>query len=555
MFPLVLYQEIHGKAPTEADLVALLNRLPRNLFLSLLTALACLACYGVNLASRGGQLKLLDLLGYETNCGAFQVIRSRLVTEHVAFINISALAALAACVCVYGSESLDKWPEHPQRFVIDGLLMANEFVHDYGDKPTIDDLAISEVRGLTENPEPIQDALYRYSLLVDWQSTDERTPTLPKPLAEEFPNLVHLKYEDYAAASLATMAWIFDIYKKNLVKQTLETLNHDTWLRGVKDKQPMLEFIADNSQTVDEVKNLLGTGGIREVIRCWRKAFVPMPMLQITEKDYLFPFPFCAASALGKGLLFRLVAGYNRLYGKVEGGDLFFNYFGRFLEDYVDGLFRKSLQGNDARILRDIKYKSPKSSDNRFIDNIILEKKKAAFVEVVGKRFRLIDTVVNGDMNCLKQDLEDMIYSKAEQLAESIALFKAGKLEGVDPSSIKTIFAVIIVDEFPHIAALNKMVKDELTARKIDLPNLQIIEVNELEMLEMALLKGRAFASILKKKCQHPETADMSMKNYAILKEPLLRQGRLPEVIAASEAWHEMVVARTKAWGLGEPTA
>ncbi len=553
MFPLVLYQEIHGKVPTEPDLIALLNKLPRNLFLALITALNCLACYGVNIANSEGQIKLLDLLGYERNSGVFDAIRSRLGSEHVAFINIAGLAALAACVCVYGSESMDKWPENPQPIVLDALLMINEFVHEYGDKPTIDDLAISEVRGLTENPEPLQDALYRYSLLVAWKSTDERTPTLPRPLAEEFPDLVHLTYEDYAAVSLSTIAWIFDIYRKNLDKQTLETLNLDAWLQHIKDTGPMLQFIQDNSLTVEQVRKLIGGNGVRGLVQEWRKAFLAKPMLQISEKDYLFPFPFGAASALGKGLLFRLVTGYNKKYNR-ETGDLFFNYFGRFLEDYVDGVFRRSLRGNNARIYRDVKYASQKSRDNRFIDDIIIEGSNAAFVEVRAKRFRLVETMINGSIECLKEDLEEMIFVKAEQLSESIDLFKQGKLEGEDPSRIKKIFPVIVVDEFPHIAALNKMVKDGLVARGIELPNLQIIEVNELEMLENALYKGRAFTSILKAKCKHPETADMSLKNYAILREPLLRQGRLAEVVAASKAWHEMTIARTKAWGLGETT-
>ena len=300
---------------------------------------------------------------------------------------------------------------------------------------------------------------------------------------------------------------------------------------------------------------MLGGANVREVIRGWRKAFVPEPMLQITQKDYLFPFPFGAASALGKGLLFRLVTGYNILYGKVKGGDLFFNYFGRFLEDYVGGFFRRALRGNNARVLRDVKYKTPQSSDNRFVDNIIIEGSNAAFVEVRATRFRLVDTVINGDINCLRQDLENMIICKAEQLVESIALFKEGKLENEDPSKIKKIFPVILVDEFPHIAAVDRMVKDELLARGIDLPNLQIIEVDELEQLENALYKGRAFTSILKAKCKRHDTAAMSMKNFTILKEPLLRQGRLADVVAASKAWHEMVVARTRKWGLTDPPA
>lgn len=554
ILPLVLFREAYGRAPTEDDLIALLKRLPRNLFLSLLTALNCVACYRVNLTSKDGQLKLLGLLGYERNSEVFYGIRSRLESEHVAFISIAGLAALAACASVYGDESGDKWPDHPQPLVLDALLMVNEFVHEYRDQPTIDDLAISEVRSLTENPEPLQDALYRYSLLINWKPTDTRTPALPRQLAEEFRDLIGLGYEDYATAALATMAWILDLSRKNLQKQTLETLNIDIWLQHLNEKELIFTFIRDNSMSIKTLRKLIGDGSLNDVVRNWRKAFLPRPMLQITEKDFLIPFPFGAAGALGKGLLFRLVSGYNFKYNRPTG-DLFLNYYGRFLEDYIDSVLRKSLRGNNARILRDVPYTNAESSDNRFVDNIVFEGSSAAFLEVTAKRFRLVETVINGNVNALKEDLEEMIFSKAEQLAESIALFKDDKLPGEPANKVKNIFPIIVVDEFTHIAALNKIVRDGLIARGLALPNLQIIKVNELEMLETALSKGRALTSILKAKCKHSETADMSMKNYAIRKEPALLQGRLSEVVAASQAWYQMTYARIKDWGLGEQSS
>jgi hypothetical protein len=323
-------------------------------------------------------------------------------------------------------------------------------------------------------------------------------------------------------------------------------LDVDVWLRNVDTKSAIVKFIENNSITVASVRGMFSSTDSRDAIVHWRRAFVSKPLLQITDNQYLFPFPFGAASALGRGLLYRLLNGYNEIYGR-QTGNLFLSYFGRFLETYVDEIFRRSLRGNGARVLRDVPYRNRRSTDNRFVDDIIIEGVNAAFVEVVAKRFRLTETIIDGDIMCLKEDLHDMIISKARQLVESITLFKDGRLGSVDRTKVKNIFPVIIVDEFPHFAAVLKLARAELVAQKLELPGLQIMEISELEMLEDVLFKGRAFTSILKSKTRRPHAADMSMTRFAA---KFLLPGRLPNVVAEQNGWFSKVVARAREWGL-----
>ncbi len=330
----------------------------------------------------------------------------------------------------------------------------------------------------------------------------------------------------------------------------MECLNVDVWLKDVRDKVPALSFISKNSISIEAVRAMF-TSDARDTILSWRKAFVAKPLLKISETEYLFPFPYGVQGALGRGLFFRLAKGYNNLYDR-KTGDLFFSYFGRFMEDYVDDFFLRSLRKNNARLLRDMQYQNQYSGDNRLIDDIIIEGSNAAFVEVCAKRFRLDETVIKGDIEALMDDLTDMIIIKAEQLAESIKRFRGGMLGSKDVAKVKDIFPVIIVDEFPHVAGALKLVKDELARKNISLPNLQIIPVNELEMLENALHKGRAFTSILKSKCKRRETAEMSLKHFIIRVEPRLHQGRLPSVLAAQTEWFSKVRERTREWGLAK---
>jgi hypothetical protein len=75
--PLVLYRDVYGAAPTEEALRIRLARLPQRLMLGLLTALAALAAYGIDIGTRSGQLELLSLCSDSNNSQVYESIYAR----------------------------------------------------------------------------------------------------------------------------------------------------------------------------------------------------------------------------------------------------------------------------------------------------------------------------------------------------------------------------------------------------------------------------------------------------------------------------------------------
>jgi hypothetical protein len=123
---------------------------------------------------------------------------------------------------------------------------------------------------------------------------------------------------------------------------------------------------------------------------------------------------------------------------------------------------------------------------------------------VVAKRFNLTKTIIGGSIASLDDDLRPMVVDKAVQLQNSIRLFVDGKLQMIpaELADVKRIHAVLILQEFPQFAAVRRLAMQLAKAASVDLPLLQFVTVDELEMLEMSLRKGYRFGDIMKKKCR-----------------------------------------------------
>ena len=389
--------------------------------------------------------------------------------------------------------------------------------------------------------------VWRHREFIDWHPTP-RAPQLPHPLAEEFRQAIGVPYTEYATAMMAVSAHAMEIVKKIPDELTLLVLNRDQWLSSLPTKAAVDFFIDLNSTTMEQVSTAIGNGSLTSQAVNWRKAFLRAPLVDIGRGEYCYTFLPALPEALGRAFFSRLLDHYNAKYSE-KTGNAFLDYYGRFLEAYVYELLSRSIRkpvvGDDEA------FATKDSTDNRIVDAVIIEVPDVTFVEVTAKRFNLTKTIIGGNIASLDDDLRQMVADKAVQLQNSIRLFLDGGLPIVpmSPGDVKGVHSVLVLQEFPQYAAVRRRAMRLARETGVDLPLLQLITVDELEMIEMSLRKGYRFSDIIKRKCRRADEAEMSLTNYVLKRQPNLIKGKPPEIQAQQEAWFAEIMNQLTIWG------
>jgi hypothetical protein len=330
-------------------------------------------------------------------------------------------------------------------------------------------------------------------------------------------------------------------------------LEKDRWFTTLPIKSGVELFIALNSTTPARVAEAIGSGTLTSQAINWRKAFLRAPLLEVGPSAYCYTCLPALHEALGRAFFSRLLDHYNATYSR-NIGDAFLDYYGRFMEDYVYKLLsraiRKTVVGDDEA------FATKDSTDNRIVDAVIVEIPDITFVEVTAKRFNLTKTIIGGNIEALDKDLQQMIVEKAQQLQVSIDFFSDSKLPmvPVKPDEIKRVHAVLVLQEFPQYAAVRRRALQLAKEAGVDLPLLQFVTVDELEMVEMSLRKGYKFADIMRRKCRRKDEVEMSLTNYIVKRQLRLARGKPPDLEAAQKVWFDERIAQLEEWGFNSVT-
>jgi hypothetical protein len=140
-------------------------------------------------------------------------------------------------------------------------------------------------------------------------------------------------------------------------------------------------------------------------------------------------------------------------------------------------------------------------------------------------------------MESLECDLKLMAVEKSKQLDASFQLFDEGKLFMVPakPGQVKREHTVLILQEFPQYAAIRRRTIELTREAGVELPNLQFVTVDELELVEASLRKSYRFGDIIKRKSRLPDEAEMSLRNWVVTRSPNLARRRPGDLIAGQE--------------------
>ena len=535
----------------------LLAPLPLEPTVQILSGIAIILGLQRNFCADGFQELLLDLLAPKVDVVGRR-LGSILREEPAAiFFHPEQLAGLTVFACVHCAGN--DMPPDAQERVLKALLLYN-FYRESSDMPIADEnrtvFLRTELRSLANTAEEFENMATRYEQLLDWTPTPE-APALPRPLRDEFASLLGLTYDGYSAAAICITALLYghgERCRKDrrspFTAIPMSGLRLEELAAIIPDMEDINRFIETAASSTAAIREQFGPMAAEAICAGWRLALISRPLLRFGD-TIVCPYPFALESIVGPGLYFRLLDAYRGRDGD-EGVSRFAGYFGRFFEDYVYRWLSATLKRSDVR--PELVYKTPDSDDNRSCDAAVFENNRAVFVEVVAKRFRLVESVINLDEESIQQDLTRMVTEKAEQLRRKIKQFQDGVIvyTGINPGKMRRIYPIIVVSQpVPHFAgfqgALDRAFhrpEGESRIRPI-----QVVEIDELENLEKAFAQGRELSSILDQKTRRNDTSMISLSNFITEYKPNIQRGK-PVLMGRFNRWYKKCLDyQQRIWG------
>jgi hypothetical protein len=235
------------------------------------------------------------------------------------------------------------------------------------------------------------------------------------------------------------------------------------------------------------------------------------PLVTLAGGGYI-PSRSLLLAAFTSGLYHRLL---NALSLATERSR-FQNYTGRVFEDYVSRLLERAcaaatgglsvryIDGDTIRrLLRGTKKKKPKACDGILVcsDIIILFESKAKLFSLAVRS--------GAGFDAFRAKRQEIFLGSAEQLDDTIQAIERGELTavGIDAASIRRYFPVIVSLEnlpiTPPIfddAVQSIAHKGLLHARSPKVALVQLMEVGELELMEVAIRNGRNVTRLIERK-------------------------------------------------------
>lgn len=209
----------------------------------------------------------------------------------------------------------------------------------------------------------------------------------------------------------------------------------------------------------------------------------------------------------------------------VKQRDGFLTFFGFVFESYVNRLLARSFPSTTLARRYFPNIKDP-NTGNEIADAILDYGDSLVLVEAKSTLFSL-EGLVSGDPAILRQKFQDIVYDSAVQLNKLINAIKSGDLAflGITPDRVKTYFPLVVTLQFfPGEPITYRKVQGTLLAKGLlrdnDIAPMQMVYIEDLERLEIAMASGKAIADLLRIKVTDTRLTELSFGNFLIEKAP-----------------------------------
>jgi hypothetical protein len=240
------------------------------------------------------------------------------------------------------------------------------------------------------------------------------------------------------------------------------------------------------------------------------KSFLEKPLVQIG--DLLVPVePKLVMEKLGRGLHFLGLD--NTAFSKEERAR-YLTYIGDVFEDEVHQILERIYRSSYTR-LDSIRgsYTGP------LADGLLLLDDMAVVVECKAKLFS-VEMRASTNPEGLDRKLDDIVVCAARQVHETVAAARAGKLAVKNYDRIVRWYPLVIsLERMPLPPMLYKRLREDAYTQGFLVGNhyapLQVVDIDDLEYLEQALLDGEMnLAELLRKKVDDPRDYWEPFGNY-----------------------------------------
>lgn len=198
----------------------------------------------------------------------------------------------------------------------------------------------------------------------------------------------------------------------------------------------------------------------------------------------------------------------------------FLEFNGRLFERYIESIFNRMFPPTSGRFLSEADLRQAAGSDGKICDGAIVYPNAVLLVETKASRFSLLARTAMDWHDCAGR-IEDIFVDSAEQLTSSMRMLQEGRFAqlGLTPASCPRAVPVIITAEDVVMnEILGCYVDDRVRTSIGDWPRglapIQVVNVGELELVEVAVDDGANLLEWLEEKVRAPTTRHIPLLNY-----------------------------------------
>lgn len=414
---------------------------------------------------------------------------------------------------------------------------------------TPDDFVKLELRSLFHQNEGVLGLIHRHTSFIEWT----KTPDAAKrdsflPVSVDFERLIGMTYDEYVTSCFAVLAHFMTIRSAREASRSI--INLSAFTSGMKYSDTLVRWVMDNSITLDDFRIAVLAGG-SEYAGVHLLPLLKRPLVLLDRNTIVCPYLGFLENLLGAGLFFKLDHAY-----KSEGrGEQFARLFSHFFEGYAVSIVDRVAKKSGLHYEVEKRFGSVgQSKSDKSTDLVLFEKPNAVWIEVVATRVNYVRTLANFEEDSVNRDFRNIILKKAEQIDKNIKAFRRGLLryDGIDAADFTNCFPVVLViHPIPHFVGITALISKAIEEGGLlrDCVQLQIIDIETLESLEVAMAKGLLLSALLTEKLREPGKAAMTMRNYKHYFRRDLGERYSEHVLSMwQDTWNGMVRA-LRSWG------
>jgi hypothetical protein len=379
-------------------------------------------------------------------------------------VHPSLVATLTSYALLYGSDD-ERVPGFAWDHLLRAILLLNT---QYGRvrlnrTGNAEDFLPYEIEIMLEINSNFGFVMARYFNFMQWASEQRDTVEDYIPIQADVPDFLGMPYEEYAAAAFAVVNPFMSRLSLSDWQRQPGFIDMNAWLATLDERRTVHAFL--DSLAIDPA---VATAALLTRPMSYGLAdlrpFVDKPLLQIGDMRYACPYQGFLRNRLGEGLYWAIFDGYKRR-GQEAVAKRFTRFFGHFFEQYIFGLIQAAMaERSGIRLFPEQPYRVPQGQ-RKSSDVTLISGETAVFIEVTHTRFPLDEALCDRAPDAIDRSIQAIFVRKARQLNDRINDYLRGSynLDGVDPTSIKRIFPVIVTEQhIPQLIALPRRIRSAI---------------------------------------------------------------------------------------------